>query len=181
LNARKEMKMNRITFAAPFLIALMLVNGVAQRTGEWQDFEALSTSRAEVEQVLGKSSIESKVFGRYSTAEGEFLVWYSSGECKDGADGFQYRGSPNLMTRLRASFSTSTTVDILSWDTSTFRKYEYVELDDRVYFVSLDNSKTYALARTEDGKEFLISVEIQPSKAKSDLMCPTSLKHPKCS
>ena len=154
-------------------ILLSVFTNVAAQDDRWKQLVPLVSTRAEVEQVLGKPVDYFKTYGIYGKSPNPVIsAWYSTGKCSGTEDGSSsYKVRAGLMTRLYITFGNERTLEAMDADFSKFRRRQFKELGDNVYYYSPDESIVYKMSVEKDGREIVRSVSLQPGINTEALRC----------
>lgn len=133
----------------------------------WMKLVPLESSREEVEKILGVPERSFPSYAAYRAGTGRFHVWYSTGECRKGVEGLQYKAPADSMTGLIVSFDEAPSIESVIPDRSEYTRKENHHRTGYLY-TSKDESIVY---ETYGRAERVRSIEIRPGKGKERFIC----------
>lgn len=158
-------------FISGLFISLLLVVSTFSQVENWCKLKVLESDRNEVENILGKPETYLEGYGTYETKIGEFSVWYSKGGCRKDVEGLQYDIPAQRLTRILFYPKKSLPLEFYISDIDNFKKTTHPNADFRFFYTSMDESIIYQTILSNDSKEFVYTIELQPSKEQQKLLC----------
>jgi hypothetical protein len=162
--------MNRITLVIVLLALFRQGNG-QRDTNDWKKLVPLTSSRAEVEKVLGKPLKYFPTSGTYESSVGKFHVWYSRGKCVPGLDERQWDVPAEIMTNLTVLLYKSLPLDSYVPNPHELQRKKEEGGDNRFLYITQDDSVVYETIVRPDGSEFVYTITLQPAKNQHGLLC----------
>jgi hypothetical protein len=153
------------------ILALAASITVYSQTQDWCKLVPLESNRTEVEKIIGKPEKYFETYGVYQTEIGRFYVWYSQGGCQKNVEGLQYNIPAQKLTRIVFSPKISLPLESYVSNKENFKKDRHPGMDSRYFYTSPDETITYETVLPNNGKEFVYTIELRPSKDKQYLLC----------
>lgn len=159
---------NRLTF-----LLLMLGTSViaVPQVKDWRSLAPLSSTREEVERILGKPSKHFDSYGLYKTPEGTFSVWYSTGGCQKNIEGVQYDVPANKLVSIYFKPSAARPLEFYVSDKNALTREESPLGFNRIRYTTPDGSMAYETIPRSSSNEFVYSIDVGAGRSIDRLLC----------
>jgi hypothetical protein len=158
----------------PVVFLVLACHGVlSAQENKWKELRPLESTREEVERVIGKPAKYFETSGLYKDKPyAVFSAWYSDDQrCRSKKLGRHYNVRRGILTALYFSLTTQHTLSDFEADVAKFNRLKFDEIPDVVYYYSPEESLVYKTYVDKDGKEYVLSVSLEPGKGKVGLLC----------
>jgi hypothetical protein len=135
----------------------------------YKGIKPLHSSKASVEQMLGKPQIDENGYHKYMTADGFLRVVYTTKPCSENNLGRgDFSVAENTVLSYRVLLTDKPAISDLTFDRQRFPRSTSEHLLNYASYVNKDNSISILAMNTRDGQDKVYEIAYRPTKEDSE-------------